>query len=62
MSLLLREQWNPPQVVLVSILACLWYLSILGAFVPYSILKSFKHGDYAFSIDLQDAYLHIPYC
>ena len=37
MSFLLREQYNPPQVVLVSILACLWYLSILGAFVPYSI-------------------------
>ena len=26
-----------PQVVLVSILACLWYLSILRAFIPYSI-------------------------
>ena len=37
MSFLLREQKNPPQVVLVSILACLSYLSILGAFVPYSI-------------------------
>ena len=36
MSFLLREQYNPPQVVLVSILVCLWYLSILGAFNPYS--------------------------
>ena len=37
MSFLLREQENPPPAVLVSILVCLWYLSILGAFVPYSI-------------------------
>ena len=36
MSFLLREQWDPLQVVLVSILVCLWYLSVLGAFDPYS--------------------------
>ena len=81
MSFLLRVQQNPPQVVPVSILACLWYLSILGAFDQYSNLEHFnhymhipsfkmptlkhvwqliQHGDYAFSIDLQDAYLHIP--
>ena len=36
MSFLLREQLNPLWVVLVSILACLWYLRTLGAFDPYS--------------------------
>ena len=35
-SFLLREQYNLPQVVLVSVPACLWYLSVLGAFDPYS--------------------------
>ena len=35
MSFLLRELLNPLLVVLVSILACLWYLSILGASDPY---------------------------
>ena len=35
MSLLLREQLNPLWVVLVSILACLWYLSIVGASDSY---------------------------
>ena len=35
MSFLLREQLYPLLVVLVSILACLWYLSILGASDPY---------------------------
>ena len=35
MSFLLREQMNPLLVVLVSILACLWFLSILGASNPY---------------------------
>ena len=35
MSFLLREQLNPLLVVLVSILACLWCLSVLGAFNPY---------------------------
>ena len=39
MSSLLREQQIPPQVVLVSILVYLWYLSILGASDPYSILS-----------------------
>ena len=36
-ELLAKGAIEPSQVVLVSILACLWYLSILGAFVPYSI-------------------------
>ena len=31
MSFLLRVQWNPLLVVLVSILVCLWCLSVLGA-------------------------------
>ena len=35
MSFMLREQYNPPEA-LVSILACLWYLSILETFDPYS--------------------------
>ena len=35
MSFLLREQLNPHLVVLVSILACLWCLSILAASDPY---------------------------
>ena len=35
MSFLLREQLNPLLVVLVSILMCLWCLSILGASHPY---------------------------
>ena len=80
MSFLLREQLYPLLLVLVSILACLWFLSILGASDPYLSwcinhymhIPSFKMptrrhiwqliqcGDYAFSIDLQDAYLHIP--
>ena len=81
MSCLLREQLNHLLMVLVSILVCLWFLSILVASGPYINLNwfnhymhvpSFKmptirhvwqliqHGDYAFSIDLQDAYLHIP--
>ena len=34
-SFLGREQLNPPLVVLVSILAFLWFLSILGASNPY---------------------------
>ena len=34
-SFLLSEQLNPLLVVLVSILACLWFLSILGASDPY---------------------------
>ena len=82
MSCLLRKQLNHLLVVLVSILACLWFLSILGvASSPYCNLKHFncymhipsfklstirhvwqliQHSDYAFSIDLQDAYLCIP--
>ena len=36
MSFLLREQWNPLWVLMVSIVVCLWYLCILGAFDPYS--------------------------
>ena len=35
MSFLLREQLAPLLVVLVSILVCLWFLSILGASDPY---------------------------
>ena len=35
MSFLLREQLNPLLLVLVSILVCLWCLSILGASDPY---------------------------
>ena len=66
--------------MLVSILACLWFLSILVASGPCLTLSSIiiifiylllrcllsdvqqliQHGDYAFSIDPQDAYLHIP--
>ena len=67
--------------MLVSILACLWYLSILGAFISYSIwsiliiictflllrcqlLKTYgslsSRVIFAFYIDLQDAYLHVP--
>ena len=34
-EILLREHLNPLLVVLVSILACLWCLSILGACDPY---------------------------
>ena len=34
MSVLLREKLNPLLVVLVSILACLWYLSVLGLSDP----------------------------
>ena len=35
MSFLLREQLNPLLVVLVSILVCLWFLSVLGTSGPY---------------------------
>ena len=79
MSCLLREQLSHLLVVLVSILACLWFPSILVVFGPYLTwcsnhymhVPSFKmpsirhvwqliqHGDYAFSINLQHAYLHI---
>ena len=80
-ELLAKGAINPPLVALVSILPCLWYLSVLGAFDPYStwsilivictylllkmptlkpVQQLIQHGDYAFSIDLQDAYLYVP--
>ena len=67
--------------LMLSILACLWYLSLLGDLHPILNLKHFncfmhipsfkmptlknvwqliQQGDFAFSIDLQDAYLHVP--
>ena len=36
-ELLAKGAIEPSSMVLVSILACLWYLSILGAFILYSI-------------------------
>ena len=80
MSCFLREQLNHLLVVLVSILACLWFLSVLVASGPYLTLSSliiicmyfllrcllsdmlaaYSAWYYAFSIDLQDAYLHVP--
>ena len=75
MSWFLREQLDHLLVVLVSIPVCLLFLSILVACGPclalsgliviciYLLLRcliSDMSGDYSFSIDLQDAYLHIP--
>ena len=80
MNCLLREQLDHLLVVLVSILACLWFPRCTGSLWPIPNLKCFnrymhvpsfkmptihvqqliQHGDYTFSIDIWDSYLHIP--
>ena len=72
MSFLLREWLNPLLVVLVSILACLWFLSVLGASDPYLtwsiliviciylLLRCLLLDMYSSLSSIQDAYLHIP--